>query len=71
MWPIHQWKKFNPPPLKKKDPHTNLCKLAYKNSPYSELYAVLLKLWSQNALILNGTDAFESKMGLNSNNKCG
>lgn len=55
----------------KKDPHTNLCKLAYKNSPYSELYAVLLKLWSQNALILNGTDAFESKMGLNSNNKCG
>lgn len=32
------------PPQKKKDPHTNLCKLAYKNSPYSELYAVLLKL---------------------------
>lgn len=26
---------------------------------------------TQNALILNGTDAFESKMGLNSNNKCG
>lgn len=40
-------KNSTPPPFqkkKKKDPHTNLCKLAYKNSPYSELYAVLLKL---------------------------